>query len=120
MPEIEKAKALATIGKSYRQIGAELHRSDHTIKRLLTMPDVAAKVSEKKKELADTFEDLAKRMVGSITDEDIKKLDAYRRTLSGGIAIDKMQLLRGHQPPIINFIAMMSLAEQIREDREKR
>ena len=36
VPEIEKAKALFALGRSYRSIAAELHRSAHAIKRALT------------------------------------------------------------------------------------
>ena len=54
-----------------------------------------------KRNLADSFEGLAERMVGSITDADILELDAYKRTLSGAIATDKAQLLKGAPTSIL-------------------
>ena len=41
------------------------------------------------------FERIAKRMVTSITDSDILKLDGYRCTLSARIAVDNAASLRG-------------------------
>src|ERR1039458_3013481 len=96
VPEIEQAKALFALGRSYRFIAAELGRSDHAIKNALTKsPEVIAEVQAMKRNLADSFEGLAERMVDSITDEDIAKINAYQRTVSGAIAVDKMKLLRG-------------------------
>ena len=94
--EIEQVKVLSALGKSYRQIGREIGRSDKTIKKALTSsPEVKQEVEEIKEALAVQFQDIAKRMLTSITDEDIKKLDGYRRTLSAGISVDKAASLRG-------------------------
>jgi helix-turn-helix protein len=94
--ELEQAKVLSAAGKSYRQIGRELQRSDKTIKRALTQsPQIIAQVIEIKEQLATMFEGVAKRMIASITDEDIVKLDGYRRILSARIAVDKASSLRG-------------------------
>jgi len=93
--EIEEAKILSASGKSYRQIGRELVRSDKTIKRALTRtPEIIQAVEELREELAGKFEDLAKKMLCSISEDDIMRLDAYRRTLSAGIAVDKAACLR--------------------------
>lgn len=99
--EIERAKGLSALGHSYRAIGTELGRCDKTVKKALTRsPEVIQEVREIKVELAHSFGDLARRMITSITDADIGKLDAYRRTLSGAVATDKMQLLRGEATQI--------------------
>jgi hypothetical protein len=93
--ELEAAKVLAASGKSYRAIGRELGRSDKTVKKALTAtPEIVQAVERIREELAGMFESLAKRMVASITDDDITKLDGYRRTLSAGIAVDKAASLR--------------------------
>jgi hypothetical protein len=120
LPEIERAKALSALGKSYRAIGAELHRSDHSIKRVLTCsPEVVAEVLAIKRNLADSFEGLAERMVSSITDADILKLDAYKRTLSGAIATDKAQLLKGLPTGIIGVEVLLDVAAMIRRERDQ-
>jgi predicted transcriptional regulator len=117
LPEIERAKTLSALGKSYRQIGAELGRSDKTIKKALTSsPEVIREVKELKGELADMFEDIAKRNITSISDADILKESAYRRTLSAAVATDKMRLLRGESTANIDVHANTRKIEEI--DRE--
>ncbi len=68
-----------------------------------------------KKDLASSFEGLANRMVDSITDADILELDAYKRTLSGAIATDKCQLLRGLPTENINVSVLLSVARMLRD-----
>jgi predicted transcriptional regulator len=109
--EQERIKVLHAEGKTYHAIAKEVGRSPHTVKGYLVSPTVQEEVIQIKGELADTFEDVAKRMVASITDEDIKKLDAYRRTLSGGIATDKMRLLRNESTDNVSLI--VKLIQQI-------
>ena len=76
-------------------IARQLNRSDKTIKKALTRTaEVVQAVESIRQELAVKFEDVAKRMIGSITDEDITKLDGYRRTLSAAVATDKAACLR--------------------------
>src|ERR1035441_4096780 len=100
------------MGHSYRQIGRELGKSDHTIKRALTAsPEVVAEVQTMQKDLGDIFDDLAKRMACSITDEDIKKLNAYQRTVSAAIATDKAQLLKGR--PTMNVGVLVQVLHLI-------
>jgi len=59
------------------------------------MPETQEKVQEIKGELSDMFQNLAERMITSITDSDITNLSAYQRTVSGAIATDKSLLLKG-------------------------
>lgn len=116
-PELAKAKTLAAMGHSYRQIGRELGKSDHTIKRALTAsPEVVAEVETMQKDLGDIFDDLAKRMAGSITDEDIKKLNAYQRTVSAAIATDKAQLLKGR--PTMSVGLLVQVLDLIQEQQD--
>ncbi len=116
--ELEKAKALSALGHSYRAIGMKLDRSDKTIKKALTRsPEVIQEVKEIQAELADSFGDLARRMITSITDADISKLDAYRRTLSGAVATDKMRLLRG-EATSIDVHVLLDAVQAIREMRD--
>ena len=57
--------------------------------------DVDRNVQEKKKALSDLFEALARDAVGGITDEKIKTASVAHLATVAGIAVDKMQLLRG-------------------------
>ena len=74
---------------------------------------------EIKAELADSFQDLALRMITSITDADIRKLDAYRRTLSGAVATDKMQLLRG-EATSIDVSVLLDAVQAARDLHDRR
>jgi IS30 family transposase len=94
LEEKEKIKTFYAIGKSYNSIGRGLNRSPHTIKRYLLCPEAQEQVEVIKKELADMYEELARRMLISITDEDVQKISAYQRVIASGISVDKMRLLR--------------------------
>jgi hypothetical protein len=96
LKEQETIKTLYAEGRTYHAISKEINRSPHTVKRyLLSSSEVIEEVEEKKNELAKMFEGLAKRMITSISDEDILKISAYQRTISAGISTDKMRLLKG-------------------------
>ena len=120
LQEKELIKVLYAEGRTYYGISKEIKRSPHTIKKyLLSSPQIMEQVQEIKQELADMFDGLAKRMVSSITDEDIKNLDAYKRTISGGIAVDKMRLLRGEATQNISYQTMhLDLNELIKQTKE--
>ena len=110
--EQQKIKVLHATGKTYHAIAKEVGRSPHTVKSYLIGPTVQGEVKQIKADLADMFEDVARRMVASITDDDIKKLDAYRRTLSGGIATDKMRLLRDQSTENVSVRGQVEQSEE--------
>ena len=95
LEEKERAKVMFANGLTFSAIGRELKRSPHTIKAYLVKPDTTIEVEKTKQDLADFFEGMATRMLASITDEDIRKINAYQRTVAAGISTDKMRLLRG-------------------------
>ncbi len=118
--EIAKIKQLAGLGYSDRRIGAELGRSDHSVHRVLTASaDVVGEVQTIKANLADSFQGLAERMVSAVSDEDIGKLDAYKKTLSAAIACDKAQLLKGLPTENVNIRVLLDVAALIRARRTK-
>lgn len=94
LQEQEKVKTLSASGKTPHCIAKELKRSPHTIRRYLTCPEAQGEIQVIKQELADMYELLARRMIDSIADKDIDKINAYQRTLSSAVAVDKMRLLR--------------------------
>ena len=102
LEEKEKINALCASGNTDHAIAKALNRSPHTISRHLKRPEAQEKIEVIKKELADLFEDLARRMVSSITNEDILNLNAYQRTISSGIATDKLRLLRNEPTEIVD------------------
>lgn len=91
--EQQKIKALVAMGKTYHAIAKEIGRDAKTVKKFAILPESEVEITEKKKELVEFYEDLARRMLDSITDADIVKINAYQRTVSAGIATDKMRLL---------------------------
>ncbi len=118
--EKEKTKVLYASGKSFNAIGVEIRRSPHTVKRYLQCPEAQEHVEEIKKELSDMFEDLARKMIDSITDADVLKLNAYQRTLSSGIAVDKMRLLKDQSTQNISLHEILELQEKVEDEIERR
>jgi len=117
--ELETAKALSALGKSYRQIGLELDRSDKTIKRALTKtPEVIQEVKELKKEVADLYGDLAQRILESINDETIKEAKLRDRVISAGVCTDKQRLIIGESTQNISMhVSVLAQAEELESMR---
>lgn len=115
--ELGKVKVLAGLGYSYRRIAREIGKSDHTIRRALKSPEIVAQIETIKKDLGDIFKDLAHRMIESISDADITKINAYQRTVSAAIATDKSQLLKGE--PTMNVGLLIEVATFFRDERHK-
>jgi hypothetical protein len=113
-PEIAQAKAFAALGYSDRRIGRELRKSAHTVKKALVSPEAIAEVQTIKANLVDLFDDVALRMLKSITDDDIKKLSAYQRTISGAIAVDKSRLLKGESTANVSVHVLVDVLHAIR------
>jgi len=105
--ERERIKVLLAEGLSYSAIGRALGRDHKTIAKVATEPDMAIAVLDKKKELADEYEELARRMLTSIKDDDIERISAYQRTLSAAVSTDKMRLLRGESTENVSVIAAL-------------
>ena len=54
-----------------------------------------SQIIEKKAELADMYEEMSRRMIESIKNIDIDKINAYQRVIAASACTDKMRLLRG-------------------------
>jgi hypothetical protein len=115
--EVERAKNFSAMGYSIRRIARELGRSFGAVRRVLTSSaQVVGEVQTMKRNLADSFEGLAERMVDSITGEEIKKLDAYKRTLSAAISVDKFKLLRNEPTAILGVEMLLQIAGELRRE----
>ncbi len=99
LKEKEIMKTLSASGKTDHAIAMDMNRSPHTVKRYLQCPEARESIETIKQELVVVYENIARRMLDSITDEDIQKISAYQRVISSGIAIDKMRLLKESAPP---------------------
>lgn len=75
--EIEKLKILRANGLTFHAISRELKRDPKTVKKACLDPMIALDIKEIQEELADAYEGLSRRMIESITDEDIENLNAY-------------------------------------------
>jgi hypothetical protein len=107
------------MGYSPRHIGRELSRSDKAIKRILAMPAVAAEVVAQKRELSDLYEDLNRKVLESVTDENIKDASLLQKATTAGIFTDKMRLLRDQSTANINVADLLDVAELIRRERDE-
>jgi len=100
--ELEQIKTLRASGLTYHAISKEINRDPKTVKKVCLEPHASKEIQEMKEELSAMFEGLAKRMLTSITEGDIQKINAYQRTLSAGISTDKMRLLRDQSTENLN------------------
>ncbi len=92
--EIEQIKVLKASGLSYYAVARKLGRDSKIIRRCCQDPRNAEEIKDIQRELASYFEDLSMRLITSISDEDIERLNAYQRIISAGISVDKLRLLR--------------------------
>lgn len=90
--EKEQAKVGLASGESIRSVAKKLKRSASTIMKYAE--NNLEVIQVKRAELAGEFEDLAKRAL-VISDEDLAKESAYRKTLIAKIASDGSNILRG-------------------------
>lgn len=119
--EIDKAKILLANGKTPNAVAKELGRDPKTVRKLEAQPDIAQNIREIKAELADMYEELSKRMLESITDEDIQKINAYQRTIAASAATDKMRLLKNQSTANISIAhRFMQLQDEVDRDRTER
>lgn len=93
--EKQQAAVMSAQGATPNSIGKALRRDGKTVSKALREPEVVSLIEEVKGELADAFESLTRRMLGSITDADIQKISSYQRVVASGICTDKMRLIRG-------------------------
>ncbi|MCZ6481359.1 MAG: hypothetical protein V3V07_06415 [candidate division NC10 bacterium] len=77
---------------------------------------MAPQIEQVKVALADRFENVAVRMLTAISDKNIMALDAYKKTLSAAIGIDKMRLLREQST---ENIALHQIVEAIEREGSK-
>lgn len=104
--EIEQIKVLKASGLSDYAISKKVGRDHKTVKRCCMNPRNAQEIKEIQGFLAGYFEDLGMRLITSISDEDILKLNCYQRVIAAGIAVDKFRLLRNESTEIISIDEM--------------
>ena len=78
---------------------------------------IASEIMELREELADAYEGLAWKLINSITDEDIQKINAYQRTIAFCMATDKIRLLRNESTENISMEALHIRDEDIERRR---
>jgi len=94
-------------GLAAKKIG----RDHKTIIAFSKQPATVEDEREMKEDLADAYEGLARRMIASITDSDISKINAYQRTIAASAATDKMHLLRSQSTE--NIATFMATAQRV-------
>ena len=98
----EKAQitTLAADGQSPARIAKQVGRSHHTVKRFLSEPETQRQVTDEKAVLAEIYRSKARRIVESISEEDIAKASLQQKAIASGVLLDKSLLLAGDMPPI--------------------
>jgi hypothetical protein len=115
--EQERAKVLRASGKTPSAIAKNMGRSHHTLQKFLDKPEVQKQVSIQREELAGMFDQVAHRVVSSVTPEDVTKATLQQKMVSAGIAVDKAALLRGEIPVTVNVNVLLDLRDAIRDMR---
>ena len=115
--EQERAKVLRASGKTPSAIAKGMGRSHHTLQKFLDKPEVQKQVSIQREELAGMFDQVAHRVVSSVTPEDVTKATLQQKMVSAGIAVDKAALLRGEIPVTVNVNVLLDLRDAIRDMR---
>ena len=122
--EIEQIKVLKANGLADNAIAKKVGRDRKTVKRCCLKPKNAEEIKDIQRKLAGYFEDLGIRLITSISDEDILKLNCYQRVIAAGIAVDKLRLLRDESTENISIDDIRAkredLAERIMELKIKR
>ena len=119
-PSLEEREQIITMsaaGVPKHRIAKTLKRDPKMVKRVLADPDVLEAVSDERTELVEIYRDRARACVIAIDDEKIAKSSALQLATSSGILLDKSLLLSG-QPTSVNVVALMDVAELIRERRD--
>ena len=91
-----------------------MKRSPHTVKAYLEKPEIAGEVADTKLELANLYQEKAKKVLAEVSDEDIKKASLQQKAVSSGIFLDKTEMLRLGQGPGVNVNVMINLLDAIR------
>lgn len=121
LQEKEEIKTLLASGLTYHAVAQRVNRDPKTVKSYALQPEAQIGIEEQKQELADKFEDMAHRMLDSVTETDIEKLSAYQRVLSSGIATDKMRLLRDQSTENISIQSVaVHLHQALEQHRAQR
>ncbi len=125
--EIEQIKVLKASGLSYYAVAKKVGRDHKTVKRCCIDPRNAEEIKAIQRQLASYFEDLSMRLITSISDEDIERLNAYQRIISAGISVDKLRLLRNESTQNVcidtvnmNLKAVRERLAELRERQAKR
>jgi len=115
--EQERAKVLRASGKTPSAIAKGMGRSHHTLQKFLDKPEVREQVGVQREVLASMFDQVAHRVVSSVTPEDVTKATLQQKMVSAGIAGDKAALLRGEIPVTVNVNVLLDLRDAIRDMR---
>ncbi len=122
--EIEQIKVLKASGLSYYAVAKKVGREPKTVKRCCMDPRNAEEIKDIQRELASYFEDLSMRLITSITDEDIEKLNCYQRVIAAGISVDKLRLLRNESTQNVSIDVIIRdrkvVQDRLKELRERK
>jgi hypothetical protein len=101
---------LSASGKSATAVSKKIGRNRRTVSKYLQDPGT-------KELLSDIYERLNRKILASITPEDMSKANLLQKTTSSAIMTDKTLVLRG-QPTQIHVSYLLDAVEAIREMRQ--
>jgi predicted transcriptional regulator len=113
----QQAATLSAAGWSQNKVAKTIGRSRNAVKHYLATPEASAIIRDERQELVELYRDKARACAIAIDDEKIAKSSALQLATASGICLDKSLLLSG-QPTSINVVALMEVAEAIRNHRD--
>ncbi len=107
----------AAAGLSENAIAKGLKRSRRLVKNILADPEIQRAVRDERAELAELYKEQARKIVASISPEDIAKSSLQQKAVSSGILLDKSLLLAGEPTQNLSVRVLVDLAQNIRQMR---
>jgi len=110
---------LTAEGLTPTAVSKRLGRDNKTISAAVLRPDIAAAIVVERQDLADRFEELNHRLLDSVDDDAIQKINAYQRIISMGVLTDKTRLLRGQSTSNVAVMFASAVVEASRQTDEE-
>ena len=110
---------LAASGASSAKIAKLISRSRGMVKNVLAKPEIQRAVQDERAVLAELYRDKARRIVDSISEEDIAKASLQQKSISSGVLLDKSLLLSG-EPTSINISVLLDAVQAAKALDDKR
>jgi len=109
----------AAAGLSENRISQQIGRSRKLVHDVLQQPETQLAITDERAELAELYKEKARKIVDSISPEDIAKSSLQQKAVSSGILLDKSLLLAGEPTQNLSVRVLVDLAAEFRAHRRE-